>query len=112
VPFAVLLERKEAIRRQRQADTLAVVEACCRRFAREFPCRRLWIFGSVVGGRFHGQSDIDIAVEGLPEDLFFKGLAYLMRCLPPEHAVDLKPFESLDPALKRRVEREGMLLAG
>jgi predicted nucleotidyltransferase len=112
MPFSDLLERREMQRKELEAEALAAVEECCRRFAREFPCGRIWVFGSLARGCFHRQSDINIAVEGLPEELFFKAHAFLMRCLPAGHEIDLTPFESLVPAVRQRVETEGKLLVG
>jgi predicted nucleotidyltransferase len=112
MPFSDLLEQREAQRKEHEAEALAAAEECCRRMAREYPCGRIWIFGSLARGRFHRHSDFDIAVEGLPEALFFKAHAFLMRCLPAKHDVDLKPFESLPPAIRRRIEKEGRLIVG
>jgi len=112
MPFSDLLEQRETRRKEYRAATLAAVRECCRRFANEFSCTRLWIFGSLVTGRFHRQSDIDIAAEGLPDSLFFKAHAYLMRCLPAGHEVDLKPFEALAASVRQRIETEGELLVG
>lgn len=112
MPFSDLLDRREMQRKEYRTATLAAVRECCRLFAREFPCTRVWIFGSLITGRFHRQSDIDIAAEGLPEPLFFKAHAYLMRCLPAGHEIDLKPFEALAAPVRQRIETEGELLVG
>jgi len=71
----------------------------------------LYLFGSAVKERpFAPWSDIDLAIEGLKKDLFFKVYAFLLK--NAEFPVDLKPFEELDEAVKRRIEREGEVIHG
>lgn len=35
-------------------------------------CNEIYLFGSLVNGDFHENSDIDFAVNGLPEKKYFK----------------------------------------
>jgi len=44
-------------------------------------CSEVFIFGSLVKGRFNDNSDIDIAVRGLKDEDYFKVLAELGRDL-------------------------------
>jgi predicted nucleotidyltransferase len=50
-------------------------------------CRAVYLFGSFVAERYGEQSDLDIAVEGLPKSLFFKTYGQLLSRLGRE--VDL-----------------------
>ena len=44
-----------------------------------YGCSEIFIFGSLVKGRFNDNSDIDIAVRGLRDEDYFKVLAELGR---------------------------------
>ena len=55
----------EAVVRAREAR--AAAEAAARRIGERLGVRRVVLFGSLVRGRFHDRSDIDLAIEGLPE---------------------------------------------
>ncbi len=50
-------------------------------------CDEVYIFGSVVDGTVTPQSDIDLAVKGIPPKFFFKVFAKLVMQL--DHPVDL-----------------------
>ncbi|MDR1454010.1 MAG: nucleotidyltransferase domain-containing protein [Candidatus Margulisbacteria bacterium] len=54
-------------------------------------CRAVYLFGSLVTGKFRKNSDIDIGVSGLPEKKFFKVYAKLDGSLAGE--VDLIDFD-------------------
>lgn len=61
-----------------QADALAVARNCADRLRTRFGAERVIIFGSVTGDTpWHGRSDIDLAVEGLPPELFWRAWADL-----------------------------------
>lgn len=57
----------------------------------DFGCKEIYIFGSLVDGPVTPESDIDIAVKGIPPGSFFTVLAKLMMQL--EHPVDLVNLE-------------------
>lgn len=83
-----LLRREEEARRRREEErgrVIAQVRAALAEVAPRFPVDRVWLYGSVAAGRWHEESDIDLAVEG---DLSFED--------------QLKLWCELD----RRVERE------
>ena len=70
-------------------------------------CETVFLFGSLVTGKIHGNSDIDIGVKGLPPEKFFKAYSKLYMNLSNEfHLVDFdcdKDFFSL-------LERQGEVL--
>lgn len=63
--------------------------------------RRVYLFGSVADGTVHARSDIDLAVEGLPEDRYFETLAALLQAAPT--GVDLVELERAPPSLRELV---------
>ena len=71
--------------------------------------KKLHLFGSSLDNRPLGPwSDIDLAIEGLRNDLFFKVYALLLK--EAKFPVDLKPFEDLDRTFKERIERKGEVI--
>lgn len=62
---------------------------------------RVLLFGSLARGRFTQESDIDLAVAGLPEAAFFTAMADANTCT--RHWVDLKPLEAVWPHFRKRI---------
>ena len=54
-------------------------------------CKAVYLFGSMVTGKIHQNSDIDIGVKGLPAEKFFKVYAKLYMNL--DNKVDLVDFD-------------------
>ena len=70
-----------------------------------YSARRVWLFGSLVAGQPTIDSDVDLAVEGLPSAVYFNALADLMSLF---HApVDLVRLEEAPGSLRARVLSEG-----
>lgn len=74
----------------------------------EFGAIRAIVFGSLVRGGFHQNSDIDIAAEGIPTADYFAAVAAINRV--SRRWVDLKPLESLEPHFRERVLATGKVL--
>jgi len=55
----------------------SIKEAIARAAAalKELGAREVFIFGSMVSGRGGGDSDFDLAVSGLPPEVFFRAMA-------------------------------------
>jgi predicted nucleotidyltransferase len=70
---------------------------------------RVVLFGSLATGRFRKDSDIDIAVEGLSVDAYFKALGMLEEKLDTVH-FDLVDMKEATPSVKKRIQREGIQL--
>jgi predicted nucleotidyltransferase len=54
-------------------------------------CQTIYLFGSMVTGKIHQNSDIDIGIKGLPPEKFFRVYAKLDNNLSNE--VDLIDFD-------------------
>jgi len=54
-------------------------------------CKSVFLFGSMVTGKIHDESDIDIGITGLPPQNFFRVYAHLDRQL--KNKVDLVDFD-------------------
>jgi predicted nucleotidyltransferase len=54
-------------------------------------CKAVYLFGSMVTGKIHESSDIDIGIKGLLPENFFKVYSKLYRNL--ENEVDLVDFD-------------------
>jgi predicted nucleotidyltransferase len=64
--------------RQRQEQGLEIAQAAAKILKSEFAVDRVVVFGSLLGETFHENSDIDLAVWGLPEKDYFKAVARLL----------------------------------
>ena len=56
-------------------------------YLKKIGCSEIYIFGSAVTGKANEQSDLDIAVRGIPAEKFFEVYGELMFLL--EHKIDL-----------------------
>jgi predicted nucleotidyltransferase len=54
-------------------------------------CKKIYLFGSMVTGKIHQDSDIDIGIKGLPSERYFKVYSKLYMNL--DHKVDLVDFD-------------------
>ena len=55
-------------------------------------CQSVYLFGSLVTGKIHQNSDIDIGIKGLPPGKFFRVYAKLDNCL--SNNIDLVDFDA------------------
>ncbi|MBN2028702.1 nucleotidyltransferase domain-containing protein [bacterium] len=77
--------------------------------AEGFEFKRVYLFGSVTNGKsLSAWSDIDLAIEGLEDAMFYKAYACLLK--NSNFSVDLKPFEGLEGSSKEKIIREGWII--
>ena len=58
-------------------------------FLKDEGCKTVFLFGSLVTGKIHANSDIDIGIKGLPPEKFFKVYSKLYMNLDNDfHLVD------------------------
>ncbi len=90
---------------------MEVAQKCASVLAEKYSVRKVYLFGSVAWPeRFHADSDLDLAVEGLPDEKYMRALAELWRLLPADRELNLVPLEAAFPELAERVRREGLVL--
>lgn len=75
----------------------------------KYQVSRVYLFGSLARGDFRLDSDIDLALEGLPEELFLKAYG-LAEAQAEPFKVDLVLLEGALKSLRECVFKEGQLL--
>jgi len=101
---------REALPRLHE-QLLETAQQCADWLAEKYAVRKVYLFGSVAWPeRFHADSDIDLAVEGLPDEKYIRALTELWRLLPSGRELNLVPLEAAFPELAERVRREGLVL--
>ena len=70
--------------------------------------RRVYLFGSLVWGRPHARTDIDLAVEGIPPAHMADFAAEALMQLDAD--VDVVPLERASENLRSRILEEGELI--
>ena len=75
-----------------------------------FGAEKIVVFGSLTNRElFHIRSDVDLAVWGLPDKLYFRASSAVLD-ISPEFLVDLVPFTDASDSLRRTIETEGIEL--
>ncbi|MDP2898826.1 MAG: nucleotidyltransferase domain-containing protein [bacterium] len=70
-------------------------------YLRRCGAREVYLFGSASKGGLRRASDVDLAVEGLPPEVFFRAMGELFRILDrPVDLIDLDEDNPLTRALK------------
>ncbi len=100
---------RKTLREERRKERVAAARTMAKDAAGRFAFRRMYLFGSTIAeGPLSAWSDLDLAVEGLPEEDFFGLLGYLVGRSPIE--VDLKPMERMDADVREGIIRRGLVL--
>jgi hypothetical protein len=60
---------------RRRSQRLAVAEAVAEELGARWPEVSFWLFGSTLGPGFHADSDLDLAVAGMPAEALMEALA-------------------------------------
>jgi predicted nucleotidyltransferase len=94
-------EKRYALTREK---ALFEVERISEILKDKYNVKRVILFGSVLDeDRFHDGSDIDIAVEGLDKESYFKVLGELL--MESSFSIDLVPLEEASSLLRQRISR-------
>ena len=107
--FSILLKQRERKKEELRRKALKEAKKLSFALAEVFSYEKLYLFGSVLKKQtFTPHSDLDFIIKGLDENLFLKAYAFLLK--KSSFSVDLKPWESLKDSIKKKIEKEGMLL--
>ncbi len=71
-------------------------------------CSEVYIFGSLTDKNFNAESDIDIAVKGMPKELFFQIGGRLMIEL--DHRFDLIEIDNPNSRFAKHIINNGELI--
>ena len=82
---------------QRRYRALEVAKRAADLLKRQFSAGRVVVFGSVLSEAFHENSDIDLAVWGLPEQDYFKAVGQLLGL--SDFEVDLVEVQYASPEI-------------
>jgi len=75
-----------------------------------FQVDRVALFGSIVSpNRFHGRSDIDLAVWGMKERDYYRAVGVL-QSIDPEFSIDVIVFDEASPELQKTILVDGVTL--
>ena len=66
------------------------------------------LYGSLARGDAHAGSDLDICVEGLPNEFFFRALGECL--LLSEHSISVIDLQGSYGLLRGRILQEGLIL--
>lgn len=107
--------RARELMRQRESEdrrqmAWSVAQRAARLLREAFGATRVIAFGSLAHGAwFEPASDIDLAVEGVAPDAFWRAWAALDR-LDPTFEIDLVPLESAPERLRDEIIGQGVML--
>lgn len=89
---------------KRKEIALKIAVNCTQLLQEKFGAKRVILFGSLAGQTpWHNRSDIDLAVEGLPEGNFFQAYAACRQLLTQELQLDLLALEDVYPEMRSRI---------
>ncbi len=101
-------KKDEIAKEKLRSDAIKIAERLKDIIVKEFRVKKVVLFGSILEkGCFDQDSDIDLAVEGLPKEAYFAAVARLIMESPFE--IDLKPIEDVSDLLKQRIEKGKVL---
>ena len=101
------LQREAEHRRQ---AAWVVAQRAARLLKEEFGATRVVAFGSLAHGAWFGaRSDIDLAAEGIPPEVFWRAWCALDR-LDPAVDIDLVAIESAPERLRDEITQQGVAL--
>lgn len=112
----VIYWRKRAAQEEKHLKELKkkayeVAQQCAQYLAKKYQVKKVYLIGSSIGmHRFHEHSDVDLVVEGLKSEKYFRALCELCSSLPKGLELDLIPWEDAHEAVRERALKEGEIL--
>lgn len=88
-------------------EALEWAQRCAEYLTEQFGASRVIPFGSLLREQaWHSQSDLDLAVEGIPPAQFFTAWSALSRMAPPDLQIELVDLQQASPELRARILQE------
>jgi len=101
-------EHHQEVARGRAQKAHESLSKFVRILSEEYKAERVILFGSLARGEFRINSDIDLAVSGMPSENYFKALGHLL--LESPYSLDLVTIEDAPNLLRQRIEEDGVIL--
>jgi len=77
-----------------------LAKECAKLLKEKYNVKRVFLIGSLIKGYIHERSDIDLVVEGLPQEFYLKALVDVSNVVDWKVEVNLIPFEDAFDSLK------------
>ncbi|MCL4497887.1 MAG: nucleotidyltransferase domain-containing protein [Deltaproteobacteria bacterium] len=90
-------------------DAIKIAEAIGKGLIDKFQADKVMLFGSLAKNKMIKNSDIDIAVWGIPDKIFYKAAAYATG-YSSKWNVDLVDFNDCKESIKTAILTEGIIL--
>ncbi|MBO8129427.1 MAG: nucleotidyltransferase domain-containing protein [Peptococcaceae bacterium] len=97
-------------RRQLRREALLRAQKAAEVIKAKYRVKKVYLFGSTARGDFWDHSDIDIAIEGLPDPGKYLSVFGDIWDIVYPYKVDLVCLEEVSARVKERVLSEGILL--
>jgi len=101
-------ESQQKIARQQAQKAWESLPELVQLLSDEYGAERVILFGSLAREEFRINSDIDLAVSGMPSENYFKALGHLLMESP--FSCDLVTIEDAPDLLMQRIEEDGVIL--
>lgn len=76
----------------------------------KYGANKVWVFGSLTNKEMFNQwSDIDIAVEGISNEYYYKAVAEVIS-FSLEYKIDMVDIFECSPLMQENIKREGILI--
>jgi predicted nucleotidyltransferase len=95
---------------KRREAALAKARLIATRLKEDYGVQQVYLYGSLAWGRFGEHSDIDLLVYGFPRSADYWTALAAMEHLAVPYPVQIVLAENASFTLRRRVEKEGILL--
>jgi predicted nucleotidyltransferase len=111
--YRATVRRRQAEQEQqqqaRQQRGWQVAREAAQVLKQEFGAQQVWLFGSLLDvQRVRAESDIDLAIAGLPDDRYLAAVARLLDL--SDFSVDLVQLEHASPRIRQMIEQKGVEL--
>ena len=101
-------EHQQKMARQRAQKAWESLPKLVRILSDNYGAERVILFGSLAREEFRINSDIDLAVSGMPAENYFKALGHLLMESP--YSCDLMTIEDAPDLLRQRIKEDGVIL--
>jgi predicted nucleotidyltransferase len=107
--YSPFLEKSFYLPESEVKDAIDIAKAIGMGLLDKFKAKKVVLFGSLAKNKMTKNSDIDIAVWNIPNDLFYKAAAFATG-YSNKWNVDLVDFSDCKESLKKAILAEGIIL--